>query len=171
MEIKLIYAHAQGGVIGLQGDMPWERALPEDLAHFKSLTWGQTVIMGRKTWDSLPPAYRPLPGRTNIVLSRNPSACAEGAEVCTSLTTAVEGLRRKGVSSAWVIGGAEVYREALPLATEVVATEIDASYAGDAFAPTLEPADWRMSVMQDWQRSPSGLRYRFVRYQRNHPLS
>lgn len=170
MQIKLIYAHALNGVIGFEGDMPWGRSLPEDLAHFKTLTLGQAVIMGRKTWESLPPSFRPLPGRRNIVLSRNPATPAPGAEVFTGLEQALLALREEGTDCVWVIGGAQIYRQALALASDIMATEIDAAYAGDAYAPSLDPQEWTKSE-GEWQHSQSGLRFRFVHYQRVLPLA
>ena len=106
--INLIFARASNGVIGKDNSMPWH--LPEDLAHFKRLTQGCPVIMGRKTWDSLPPRFRPLPGRSNIVITRQPIWQAEGALHASSLP---EALQLSGdVPEVWVIGGAEIYRQA-----------------------------------------------------------
>ena len=117
MTVGLVWAQAANGVIGVDGGLPWQ--LPEDLARFKELTLGSTVVMGRATWESLPPAVRPLPGRRNVVLTRQPGWQAPGAVVARSLA---EALDQPG--DVWVIGGASVYREALPLADVVVVTEL-----------------------------------------------
>ena len=137
-ELGLIYARARNGVIGKNNTLPWH--LPEDLAHFKATTLGQPVIMGRKTWDSLPPKFRPLPERLNIVVTRQHDWRAEGAQVAHSVQQALALCPQ--TSHPWVIGGAELYAQALPLATRVVVTEIDADFDGDAFAPTLG-SEWQ----------------------------
>ncbi len=159
--LHLIYARAANGVIGKDNRLPWH--LPEDLAHFKQTTLGCPVIMGRKTWDSLPPKFRPLPGRLNIVVTRDAAWQAEGAVVAHSIEAAREACA--GHPVAWVIGGAEVYAQSLPLAQEVVVTEIARDYEGDAFAPTLGP-DWQVHS-RDCRVNGSGLPYCFVRYRRN----
>ncbi len=160
MKLNLIYARAANGVIGLNNAMPWH--LPEDLAHFKRHTLGCPVIMGRKTWDSLPPRFRPLPGRLNIVLTRQHDWQAEGAMRAGTLADAC--LLCPADSSIWVIGGAEVYALALPLARTVVVTEIDAVFEGDAFAPTLG-AEW-VETQRERQVSATGLGFSFVTYER-----
>lgn len=158
MKLHLIYARAANGAIGKDGVMPWH--LPEDLAHFKRTTLGSPVIMGRKTWESLPPRFRPLPGRTNVVVTRQPGWLAEGARVAHSLP---EALALCGeVTDAWIIGGAEIYREALPLASTAVVTEIDASYDGDAFAPQFGP-EWK-ETQRERHVSSTGLNFSFVTY-------
>lgn len=166
MTLGLIWAQARGGVIGRDGVLPWH--LPEDLARFRALTRGGTVIMGRTTWESLPERFRPLPGRRNLVLSRRPDFVAHGAEVYADLPVV---LAAAGDAPVWVIGGAQVYAAALPLAQHVAVTEIDTSVDGDAHAPTLD-AHWRL-IAQDppdgWHESASGLRYRFADYEREAP--
>ena len=112
MELKLIYARSRNGVIGRDGQLPWH--LPADLAHFKQTTLGQAVVMGRKTWDSLPERFRPLPGRTNIVITRQTDWHAPGALVAHSLEQAMSLCPAPG--PLWVIGGADIYAQALPLA-------------------------------------------------------
>ena len=156
MKLHLIYARARNGVIGKDKQMPWH--LPEDLAHFKRVTLGQPVIMGRKTWDSLPPRFRPLPGRLNIVITRQNGWQAEGAVRAGSIDEAL-GLCGDA-SDAWIIGGAEIYRQAEPMASTAVVTEIDADFDGDAFAPTLGP-DWQ-EVRREAHTAASGLAYAFV---------
>lgn len=162
--IGLIWAQAHGGVIGKAGVMPWH--LPEDLAHFKRITLGAPVIMGRKTWDSLPPRFRPLPGRTNVVITRQDSWQAAGAQRATSLPNALA--QCDGAGQVWIIGGAQIYAQALPLAHSIAVTEIDATFSdGDAFAPSLHQLgpDWQAHP-GPWQVATSGLRYRFVLWQR-----
>jgi dihydrofolate reductase len=137
MALNLIFARARNGVIGHNNTLPWH--LPEDLAHFKATTLGQPVIMGRKTWDSLPVKFRPLPGRMNIVVTRQTDWHSDGAHVVHSVDEALQACTTE--TQPWVIGGAELYRLAMPKATRVVVTEIDADFEGDAFAPELD-ASW-----------------------------
>jgi dihydrofolate reductase len=158
--LHLIYASASNGVIGKGNALPWH--LPEDLAHFKRTTLGCPVIMGRKTWDSLPPKFRPLPGRINIVVSRDGEWSANGALAATSIQAALA--RCKPSSDAWVIGGAQVYAQALPLATTVVVTEIARAYEGDAFAPALGP-EW-VETRREPHAAENGLLFAFVTYSR-----
>ncbi len=161
MQLKLIFARARNGVIGVNNTLPWH--LPEDMAHFKQATMGCTVIMGRKTWDSLPPKFRPLPGRLNVVVTRQPNWQADGASVAHSIEQACALCPSN--STAWVIGGAEVYAQALPQATEAVVTELDADFAGDAYAPRLDP-NWRETARQP-HTSSTGLHFSFVTYQKS----
>ena len=161
MALHLIFARAANGVIGLNNTLPWH--LPEDLAHFKRTTLGCPVIMGRKTWDSLPPKFRPLPGRLNVVVTRQTDWQAPGARCAHSLPEAMA-LCPPG-SDAWVIGGAEVYAQALPLASSAVVTEIDADYEGDAFAPVFGPA-WT-EVAREPRVAANGLRFSFVTYRQD----
>jgi len=155
--IGLVWAQARDGVIGRDGTLPWQ--LPEDMAHFRALTTGGTVVMGRRTWESLPPKFRPLPGRRNVVLTSQPSYDAPGAEVVTSLAAALTG-------TVWVIGGAAVYRDALPYADRVVRTEIDIDVPdGDAYAPALGP-EWAVSAEGEWRTSSTGLRFRVIELDR-----
>lgn len=160
MKLGMVYARARNGVIGKDGVMPWH--LPEDLAHFKRLTLGCPVIMGRKTWESLPPKFRPLPGRRNIVVTRNGDWSAAGAETADSLEQAIA--RVEDVSHAWVIGGAQIYRQALPRAEVVEVTEIDADFDGDAHAPELG-AEWT-ELERHAHVAASGVGYAFVTYGR-----
>ena len=160
MKIGLIWAQARHGVIGKDGAMPWH--LPEDLAHLKRTTLGCPVIMGRKTWDSLPARFRPLPGRDNIVITRQPDWNEIGVQRASSLREALQKCEKS--AQIWVIGGAQIYAQALPLADEVVVTEIDADFDGDAFAPALGP-EWR-EVAREAHVAGSGLPYAFIRYVR-----
>lgn len=143
-KVGLIYARARNGVIGKNGIMPWH--LPEDLAHFKRTTLNHPVIMGRKTWDSLPARFRPLPGRINIVITRQSAWHEDGAHRAASLQDALQ--LCKEAEKVWVIGGAQIYAQALPLADEVVATEIDADFEGDAYAPSLDQS-WQAVARED----------------------
>ena len=159
MKLHLIYARSRTGVIGKDNQMPWH--LPEDLAHFKRVTLGQPVIMGRKTWDSLPARFRPLPGRLNIVITRQSDWQAEGALRAASIEDA---MRQCGdAPDAWIMGGAEIYRQAEPLASTAVVTEINADYEGDAFAPELS-ARWT-EVQREAHVAANGLHFCFVTYQ------
>jgi len=134
--VSLLAAVAHKGVIGREGDIPWR--LPEDVEHFKSLTTGHAVVMGRRTWDSLPERFRPLPGRRNVVVTRNPEWRADGAERAGSLEEALALLADE--PRVFVIGGAEIYAAALPHADELVLTEIDMGVEGDTFFPEWDPA-------------------------------
>jgi len=161
MRLNLIFARAANGVIGNNNTLPWH--LPEDLAHFKRHTSGCPVLMGRKTWDSLPPRFRPLPGRRNLVLTRQSHWQAEGAERCDSLEDALA--RCADAPEVWVIGGAQLYALALPRAERVVVTEIGQAFEGDAFAPEVG-AEWRETARES-HVSANGLRFSFVMLERN----
>lgn len=156
MTLNLIFARARNGVIGKDNTLPWH--LPEDLAHFKQTTLGQPVVMGRKTWESLPPKFRPLPGRTNIVVTRQTDWQAEGAVVAHSIEEAVQ--QCSADAHVWVIGGAEVYAQAMPLAKCAVVTEIDADFEGDAFAPSFDDS-WQETA-RTTHVAANGLTYSFV---------
>ncbi len=157
MSLGLIWAQSTAGVIGRDGTLPWR--LPEDMAHFRDVTAGRPVIMGRRTWESLPDRFRPLPGRRNIVVSRRVNLTLEGAEVAGSVSAAIE---LAGPEQAWVIGGAQVYAAALPFAGLALVTEIDVDVDGDTYAPDLR--GWRLDDSGEWRTSTTGLRYRFLRY-------
>ena len=161
MSVQLIYACAANGVIGLRNAMPWH--LPEDLAHFKQLTGGNAVVMGRKTWDSLPERFRPLPGRCNIVITRQTDWQAAGALRASSLEQALA-LAAQHSPDTWVMGGAQIYAQALPLADAIEVTEIAQDFDGDAYAPTLG-SEWA-EVSRIDAVSSTGLPYAFVRYLR-----
>ena len=135
--IAIVVAHARNGVIGRDGGLPWH--LPADLKHFKQLTSGHTVVMGRRTYESLPDRFRPLPNRRNLVLSTDPAYVARGAEVFTSLSSALDGCD----GDCFVIGGEATYRQALPLSDRVYATQLEAEHDGDARFPDLPEAEWR----------------------------
>jgi len=160
MRLNLIYARAANGVIGKGGALPWH--LPQDMAHFKRLTAGCPVIMGRKTWDSLPARFRPLPGRANIVVTRQGDWAQPGALRAGSLPQALA--LCAGAPEVWVIGGAQIYVAALPLAQRAVVTEIARHFEGDAYAPQLD-ARWREAAREELVAA-DGLRFAFVTYEK-----
>jgi len=165
--IGLVWAEAAGGVIGADGGLPWH--VPEDLAHFKEVTDGASVVMGRKTWESLPVRFRPLPGRRNIVVTRNEDWTADGAERAGSLADALTAASADAASTAWIwiIGGGELFQEGIELADRLEITELDLEVAGDTFAP--ERAGWHLSSTapeRGWNESRSGIRYRFLTFER-----
>lgn len=157
--IGLIWAQAHGGVIGAGGGMPWH--LPEDLAHFREVTMGSPVVMGRRTWESFPERFRPLPGRRNIVVTRNDDWAAEGAERAADLSSAIE---LAGDHTVWVIGGGQLYGEAIARADVLEVTEIDLDVEGDTHAPPIE--GWSLAAHSPWQTSRTGIRYRFLTFER-----
>ena len=163
-QLAMIWAEARGGVIGQGGDMPWR--LPEDLAHFKQLTLGAPVVMGRRTWESLPPRFRPLEGRRNIVVSRRADFVADGAEVAASAADALQLVEAEPVT--WITGGATLYGELLPQADRLEVTEINLDVEGDTHAPPIGD-DWRLCAADPadgWHTSRNGLEYRFLTYLR-----
>jgi dihydrofolate reductase len=164
--LALIFAVAQNGVIGRDNDLPWR--LPEDLRHFKAVTMGKPIIMGRKTYDSI---GRPLPGRSNIVVTRNPLFQAEGVSVVTSLNDALELAGRvaatTGADEAVVMGGAQIYRAALPLADRLYITEVHADVEGDTLLPEVDWALWReISRERHISNSTNPYDYSFVCFDR-----
>jgi dihydrofolate reductase len=156
--ISIVVARSRNGAIGRDGGLPWR--LPSDLKRFRELTEGHTVVMGRRTFESLPEAFRPLPRRRNIVLSRDPSYSPVGAEVCSNLADALA-----ASLDCFVIGGGEIYTKALPVAERVYATEIDALVDGDVFFPELAPRQWRC-VERGADISESTWRFAFCVYER-----
>ena len=156
--ITLIVATERQRGIGINNTLPWR--LPEDLAFFKRTTTGHTIIMGRKTFDSI---GRPLPNRRNVVVTRNPGWTHAGVEVVGSLQQAAA---VAGEGEAFVIGGAEIYQQALPLAQKLVVTEIDADITCDAFFPAIDPAHWQEVSRETHHAADNGLRYAFVIYTR-----
>lgn len=158
-EIILIAAVAQNRVIGKDNQLIW--TIPEDMAHFKAMTQGQAVLMGRKTWESLPPRFRPLPGRRNIVISRQADYLAEGAELAHSLE---DGLALAAtVDRIFVIGGAEIYAQALSLADRLELTEVALQPEGDAWFPEFSATDWQETARTPFTSS-SGTCGAFVSY-------
>jgi dihydrofolate reductase len=163
MRLHLIFAKARNGVIGINNTLPWH--LPEDMAHFKRTTMGCPVIMGRKTWDSLPPRFRPLPGRVNVVVSRQEAWNEIGTQPSSNLDEALSFCEQ--FEHVWVIGGAQLYAQAMPFADTAVVTEIDADFEGDAFAPQFGP-QWR-ETSREPHTSVNGLKFSFVTYQNSKP--
>ncbi len=166
IRLALIVAAAENGVIGRNNALPWY--IPEDLRYFKRVTMGKPIIMGRKTFESI---GRPLPGRANIVITRNPVFQAEGASVVSSIATALELAQHialvDGAQEAVVIGGAEIYQAALPQADLLYLTEIHASVEGDAVLPAIDWTQWR-EVAREYHvaQPPNHYDYSFVQYER-----
>jgi dihydrofolate reductase len=161
--VHLIVAQARNGVIGRAGGMPWH--LPEDLAHFKRTTMNHPVIMGRHTWASLPPRVRPLPGRRNLVLSTSPGWSAPGAQRCGSLQEALDACRDE--DEVWVIGGARLYAQALPVADRVVVTQIDADFEGDTCMPAWDRTAFVETGRETHRAAlPNDFEFSVVTYQR-----
>jgi dihydrofolate reductase len=159
VRVALVAAVSRGGVIGRDGEIPWH--LPEDVARFRELTTGHPVIMGRRTWDSLPDRFRPLPDRRNVVVTRNPSWRAEGAEAAASVEDALALV--KGVPRGFVIGGAEVYSVALRWADELLLTEIDLDVEGDTLFPPFSRAEFE-EVAREPAVAADGTAFAFVTY-------
>jgi dihydrofolate reductase len=160
--VGMIWAQARNGVIGASGGLPWH--LPEDLKLFRATTTGSTVVMGRRTWESLPERFRPLPGRTNVVLTSDSGWSAPGAQRAGSVAGVLD-----RHDPLWVIGGGAVYAAFLPHADRLVVTDVDVVVDGDTWAPALG-AEWRaVSRIPDdgWSVSSSGgLRYAVTEYER-----
>jgi dihydrofolate reductase len=161
LRLSLVAAVARGGVIGRDGTVPWR--LPEDMQHFRTLTMGHPVVMGRRTWDSLPDRFRPLSGRRNVVVTHNPHWSAPGADRASSLEHALRLLAP--APHAFVIGGAELYALALPLADRLLLTEVDTVVDGDTFFPA-----WDRSAFDEESRekhvSETGIPFSYVTYRR-----
>jgi dihydrofolate reductase len=158
-KIVLVVAMARNRVIGKDGALPWH--LPEDLKRFRRLTMGHPIIMGRKTHDSI---GRPLPGRRNIVVSRNPDLEIDGVETATSLQSALAMVA--DCDTAFVIGGEQIYQAALPLADRIELTLIDSDFEGDARFPEIDPVEWTESQRESADNPAKALKYRFVRLDR-----
>lgn len=160
--VVLIWAESRNGVIGHDGSIPWH--LPEDLAHFQQLTAGQPVIMGRRTWESLPKKSRPLPGRTNIVVTSQDDWAADGAVRASSFQDALEAAdaAAKPGDRIWVIGGRQLCEEASRVAETAIITVVDLKVAGDTLAPALR-RPWvahKREPARDWSIAANGIRYR-----------
>ncbi len=158
--IGLVWAEARGGVIGRDGGMPWH--VPEDLAHFRELTTGHPVIMGRRTWESFPERFRPLPDRRNIVVTTDAAWAADGAERASSLDDALA--LAGGAPEVWVIGGSRLFAEAIERAALLEVTELDLEVdGGDTFAPSRD--GWAVAEIEPddgWALSRTGVPYRFL---------
>lgn len=165
--VGLIWAESDGGIIGSDGTLPWH--VPEDLAHFKELTLGSPVVMGRKSWDALPDRFRPLPGRRNIVVTRNPEWRADGAEVAHSVDAALTlAANEPGTGTVWVIGGAQVFNSAIDRADRLEVTQLHERFDGDTIAPVIDQSWLQVSADPEsgWHTSRIGVQYRYLAYQR-----
>lgn len=160
-EIVIIAAVASNRVIGRDNQLIWN--IPEDMAHFKALTQGHTVLMGRKTWESLPPRFRPLPGRRNIVVSRQPDYAAPGAELASSLEAGLALVT--GDETVFIIGGAEIYQQAIAVANRLEITEVALSPEGDSWFPEIDTTVWSESQRKT-PSSQTGTGFSFVSYRR-----
>lgn len=158
-KITLIAACAENGCIGINNTMPWH--LPEDFAFFRAYTTGKPVIMGRKTWESLP--KKPLPGRRNIVITRRADYQAEGAETAADLPSALSVCAE--ADEIIIMGGAQIYTEAMPSATDLRITEVALNVAGDAFFPTVNRSLWQ-EKSREAHTAANGIGYAFVHYER-----
>ena len=155
-EVVVIAAVARNRVIGFDNRLIWN--IPEDMAHFKALTSGHTVVTGRKTWESLPPRFRPLPNRRNIVISRQADYAAPGAEVADSLENALK--LASTATLVFIIGGEQIYTQALAVADRLEITEVDLEPEGDAWFPEIAAVDWEQTGKTD------GAGFAFVTYRR-----
>ncbi len=160
-EVTIVAAVAANGVIGRDGGLPWH--LPEDLHHFRDLTLGAPVVMGRRTWDSLPDRFRPLPGRRNIVVTRMPTWSAPGGERAASLAAAL--VLAGDAPAVFVVGGASLYAEALPVADRLVLTELGIAPDGDTRFPAWDRSAFE-EVERDDRVSAAGTPFAFVTYRR-----
>jgi len=156
--VYLVAAVAANGIIGVDGRLPWH--LPEDLKHFKQLTLGHPVIMGRRTWESL---KGPLPGRENIVVSRQPGYEAKGAAVASSLDAALA--LCAGEKVVFVIGGTQLFKDSLPIASGLVMTELKRGFVGDTWFPEYDRTQWR-EAQREAHTAADGMRFDFVLYER-----
>jgi len=161
-EVVIIAAVAKNRVIGKDNTLIW--SIPEDMAHFKALTAGHVVIMGRKTWESLPPRFRPLPGRRNIVISRQADYSAPGAEVASSLEEAL--VFASSAEQVFIIGGEQIYRQAMDAAHRLEITRVDLEPEGDAWFPEIPAATWVECRRNDLPATASRPACAFVTYTR-----
>lgn len=163
--VALIAAVAENGCIGVENRLPWH--LPADLKHFRQLTTGNIVIMGRKTYDSI---GKPLPNRHNIVITRNTDWHVDGVQVAHSLDEALAQAQHIAHTQAlpfiWIMGGAQIYQQSLALAQALYLTEVETTVTGDAFLPSISTADWQITASERHYQAESDLYYRFVTYQR-----
>lgn len=161
--ISLVVAQAANGTIGQRGNIPWK--IPADLRHFKAVTMGKPCIMGRKTWESLP--RKPLPGRTNIVVTRDRAFTADGAVVTLSFEEALARAEAEAAEEIAVIGGADIYRVALPQARRVYLTEVHAAFNGDVSMPPFDAGEWKEVSREDHGPSETaGPAFSFVMLER-----
>lgn len=159
--VGMIWAEAHGGVIGAGGTLAWH--IPEDLAHFKAVTNGHAVLHGRKSYEALPERFRPLPGRRNVVLTKDRNYLAHGAEVVHSFEEAAALLEG---SPVWIVGGGAVYSETMRSADVLVVTEVDLDVEGDTFAPPIDREVWLAVQQTPWTTSRTGIPFRVLEYRR-----
>lgn len=162
--LGMIWAQSRNGVIGRDGDLPWR--IREDWQHFRRTTGADPVVHGRASWEALPEVNRPLPGRRNIVITRQRDYEAPGAEVVHSLP---EALALLDGADAWICGGGQIYNEAMPIADQLVVSEIDVEVDGDTYAPEIGPG-WAHPEIGDWVEAANGMRFRVLTYRRE-PLA
>jgi dihydrofolate reductase len=155
--VTLVLARADNSVIGDANRIPWR--IPEDMRRFKALTMGKPIVMGRKTWESFP--KRPLPGRTNVVITRDRNYVAPGAIVVHAFDEALARAAAEAADAIMIVGGAEIYREALPHATRIELTEVHGDFRGDVVMPPFDPREWR-EIAREERSTDSGLRYSYV---------
>jgi dihydrofolate reductase len=160
--VSLVIARATNGIIGQRGQIPWR--IPADMKHFKAVTMGKSCIMGRKTWDSLP--KKPLPGRANIIVTRDPGFRAEGGVVAHSLEDALARAKAESVDEIAVIGGADIYRLALPHARRIHLTEVHGEFEGDVHLPPFSAAEWQEVQREDRPADANTPAYSFVSLER-----
>jgi dihydrofolate reductase len=165
MKRSIIVAVAENGCIGIDNKLPWH--LPEDLKYFRRLTTGNIVIMGRKTYESI---GKPLPNRSNIVISRNPDFQAEGVKIVRTIDEALQMAASigeiDGAEEAFIIGGAQIYQQTLPLAQRLYLTKVQKTVTGDAFFPSIDPSQWQEIASEPHYYEPADTHYRFVVYER-----
>ena len=169
IRVVLVAAVAENGVIGRDGSLPWR--LRSELQHFRALTWGKPVVMGRRTYLSIAPRYRPLPGRTNVVVSRNPDFTTPGAVVARALEIALAIARadalRRGTDSIMVAGGADIYAQAMPLADEIALTLVHCRPPGDVVFPAIDPHLWQeLSRVERAAGPEDSAAFTYICYQR-----
>lgn len=171
LEVGMIWAQSPAGVIGADSTMAWH--IPEDFAHFKQTTMGSVVIMGRKTWQSLPPRSRPLEGRHNIVITGDAQFEAPSAHVVTSPQVALDlAASLADGERVWVIGGGQIYAQFLPVATVLAVTTVNTDVSGQAYAPTFNPHEWNQVdrvPATGWAQSRGGLTYAIKTWTRDLP--
>nr|AIA15430.1 Dihydrofolate reductase [uncultured bacterium] len=160
--VSLVIARAANGVIGQRGQIPWR--IPADMKHFKAVTMGKPCIMGRKTWHSLP--KKPLPGRTNIVLTREMGFHAEGAVLAHSFDDALVRAEAESPEEIAVIGGADIYRVALPRAVRIYLTDVHGVFEGDVHMPEFNPLEWKQVAREDHAANETGVAFSFVTLER-----
>lgn len=162
MRVVIVVAMAQNRTIGRDGDLPWR--LPADLKHFKAVTMGKPIVMGRKTYDSI---GRPLPGRLNVVITRSTTYTPDGVTVVHSLEDALEAARASGAEETCIVGGAEIYRLALPMTSRLELTEVHEHVDGDTHFPAFDRADWTETARERHEAEDDRPAYSFVTLERN----